>query len=250
VFKRRIGQKLVITPYKDNKSGKKEQVAQMFNNIARRYDFLNHFLSLGIDKIWRRKAISFLKDIGPSPVILDVASGTGDLAIAALRLNPKKIIGVDISQEMLNIGNDKIKRKNLEDTIELKKGDSENLEFDDQSFDGLAVAFGVRNFENLNQGLSEMCRVLKKGGKAVILEFSKPKNFPVKQVYNFYFNTVLPLIGKIVSKDSSAYTYLPESVSQFPERKEFIAELEKAGFKDSVYKPLTLGVASIYVATK
>jgi len=240
----------VITPYKDNKSGKKEQVAQMFNNIARRYDFLNHFLSLGIDKIWRRKAIHYLKDIGPNPVILDVASGTGDLAIEALRLNPEKVIGIDISDEMLNIGIKKIKKKNHDSVIKLQKGDSENLQFEDQTFDGLTVAFGVRNFEDLSKGLREMYRVLKSGGKAIILEFSKPKAFPVKQLYNFYFKAILPLIGKMVSKDRSAYTYLPESVSLFPERKEFIKELEKAGFKECLYKPLTLGIATIYVAKK
>lgn len=240
----------MITPYKDNNSGKKEQVAQMFNNIARRYDFLNHFLSLGIDKIWRRKAIKSLKGISENPVILDVASGTGDLAIAALRLNPQKVIGVDISQEMLNYGIEKIKKRNLQDIIELKKGDSENLEFSDQSFDGITVAFGVRNFENLNKGLSEMYRVLKPGGKLVVLEFSKPRVFPVKQIYNFYFKAILPTIGKLISKDSSAYTYLPESVSQFPEREEFLKKLKKVGFNNCTFKALSFGISSLYVANK
>jgi len=240
----------VITPYKDNKSGKKEQVAQMFNNIARRYDFLNHFLSLGIDNIWRRKAIHCLKDISTEPVILDVASGTGDLAIAALKLNPKKIIGIDISEEMLNIGIQKINKKGYQNIIELKKGDSENIEFDNDFFDGLTVAFGVRNFENLNKGLSEMYRVLKPGGKAVILEFSKPRLFPVKQLYDFYFKAVLPMLGKIISKDSSAYTYLPESVNAFPEREQFIQELENLGFKNCTFKPLSFGIATIYVGLK
>jgi demethylmenaquinone methyltransferase/2-methoxy-6-polyprenyl-1,4-benzoquinol methylase len=240
----------VITPYKDNTSGKKEQVAQMFNNIARRYDFLNHFLSLGIDKIWRKKAVSYLKDIKSDPKILDVASGTGDFAIATLKLKPQKVIGIDISEEMLNIGIEKIRKKKLDHIIELKKGDSENLEFEEQSFDGLTVAFGVRNFENLSKGLSEMQRVLRKEGKAVILEFSKPRVFPVKQVYNFYFRFVLPFIGKIVSKDNAAYTYLPESVNRFPEREDFIRELEKVGFKDCIFKPLSLGIATIYVAKK
>ncbi len=240
----------MITPYKDNTSGKKEQVAQMFNNIARRYDFLNHFLSLGIDKIWRRKAIGYLKDVKPNPVILDVATGTGDFAVAALKLSPQKIVGIDISQEMLYVGIEKIRKRNLEHIIQLKKGDSENLEFDDKTFDGIIVAFGVRNFENLNQGLSEMFRVLKTDGKAVILEFSRPGVFPVKQIYNFYFRQVLPFIGKLVSKDNAAYTYLPESVNQFPEREYFIQELEKAGFKDCIFKPLSFGIASIYVAKK
>jgi demethylmenaquinone methyltransferase/2-methoxy-6-polyprenyl-1,4-benzoquinol methylase len=240
----------VITPYKDNKSGKKEQVAQMFNNIARRYDFLNHFLSLGIDNIWRRKAIHCLKDISAEPVILDVASGTGDLAIAALKLNPKKIIGIDISEEMLNIGIQKINKKGYQNIIELKKGDSENIEFDNDFFDGITVAFGVRNFENLNKGLSEMYRVLKPGGRAVILEFSKPRLFPVKQLYDFYFKAVLPMLGKIISKDSSAYTYLPESVNAFPEREQFIQELENLGFKNCTFKPLSFGIAMIYVGLK
>lgn len=240
----------MIKPYKDNKSGKKEQVAQMFNNIARRYDFLNHFLSLGIDNIWRKKAIKCIRDIAPNPVLLDVASGTGDLAIAALKLNPQKVVGIDISEEMLNIGIKKIERKGYQNIIELKKGDSENLEFKDDFFDGITAAFGVRNFENLNKGLSEMYRVLKTGGKTVVLEFSKPKVFPVKQIYNFYFKVVLPFIGNIISKDNSAYTYLPESVNQFPERELFIKELEKVGFKDCTFRSLSFGIASIYSAVK
>ncbi len=240
----------MITPYKDNKSGKKEQVVRMFNNIARRYDFLNHFLSLGVDKIWRKKAIRYLRGISLNPVILDVATGTGDLAIAALKINPEKIVGIDISQEMLNIGIKKIKKKKLGNIIELKRGDSENLEFESDTFDGLTVAFGVRNFENLNKGLNEMYRVVKEGGKAVVLEFSKPKVFPIKQIYNFYFKFVLPSVGKIVSKDNSAYTYLPESVNQFPERESFITELEKVGFKNCIFKPLSFGIATLYVAEK
>ena len=222
----------------------------MFNNIARRYDFLNHFLSLGIDKIWRRKAIKMLKGISSNPIILDVASGTGDLAIAALKLNPKQIIGIDISEEMLRFGIEKIKRKNLDQIIELKKGDSENLEFENEYFDGITVAFGVRNFENLSKGLSEMYRVLKPEGQVAILEFSKPKSFPIKQLYNFYFKSVLPFIGKIVSKDNSAYTYLPESVNQFPERKLFINEMEKVGFENCNCSQLSFGIASIYSAKK
>ena len=240
----------MITPYKDNKSGKKEQVAQMFNNIARRYDFLNHFLSLGIDKIWRKKAIRNLHGIPSNPVILDVATGTGDLAIAALKLNPEKVIGIDISLEMLNIGIEKIKKKKLDHIIELKKGDSENLEFESNSFDGLTVAFGVRNYENLNKGLSEMYRVIKENGKLVVLEFSKPRAFPVKQIYNFYFRYILPGIGKFISKDSSAYTYLPESVNQFPERESFVTELEKVGFKNTTFETLSFGIATLYVAKK
>ncbi|PLX13553.1 MAG: bifunctional demethylmenaquinone methyltransferase/2-methoxy-6-polyprenyl-1,4-benzoquinol methylase UbiE [Marinilabiliales bacterium] len=222
----------------------------MFNNIARRYDFLNHFLSLGIDKIWRKKAIRNLHGIPSNPVILDVATGTGDLAIAALKLNPEKVIGIDISLEMLNIGIEKIKKKKLDHIIELKKGDSENLEFESNSFDGLTVAFGVRNYENLNKGLSEMYRVIKENGKLVVLEFSKPRAFPVKQIYNFYFRYILPGIGKIISKDSSAYTYLPESVNQFPERESFVTELEKVGFKNTTFETLSFGIATLYVAKK
>lgn len=240
----------MITPYKDNKSGKKEQVAQMFNNIARRYDFLNHFLSLGIDNLWRKKAIKCISDIASNPLMLDVASGTGDLAIAALKLNPQKVIGIDISTEMLNVGIKKIERKGYQNLIELKKGDSENLEFDENTFDGITAAFGVRNFENLNKGLSEMYRVLKPKGKIVILEFSKPRIFPVKQFYNFYFKVILPLLGRIISKDNSAYTYLPESVNQFPERELFIQKLEHVGFKNCSFKPLSFGIASLYWAYK
>ena len=240
----------MITPYKDNKSGKKEQVAQMFNNIARRYDFLNHFLSLGIDNIWRRKAINCIKDIPSNSIILDVASGTGDLAIAALKLNPLKVIGIDISKEMLNVGIKKIRRKGYQDIIELKLGDSENLEFDNNKFDGITAAFGVRNFENLEKGLSEMYRVIKPKGKIVILEFSKPRVFPIKQFYNFYFKVILPLLGKVISKDNSAYTYLPESVNQFPERELFIKKLEQVGFKQCSFKPLSFGIASLYWAYK
>ena len=240
----------MLTPYKNNKSGKKEQVALMFNNIARRYDFLNHFLSFGIDKMWRRKTIKTLRGIASNPILLDVASGTGDLAITALKLNPKQIIGIDISVEMLRFGKEKIKKKKLEEIISLQKGDSENIEFESNYFDGLTVAFGVRNYENLNKGLSEMYRVLKQNGKVAILEFSKPKSFPVKQIYNFYFKRILPFIGKLVSKDNAAYTYLPESVRQFPERDLFIQELEKVGFKNCSFKTLSFGIASIYSAEK
>lgn len=240
----------MLTPYKDQKSGKKEQVALMFNNIARRYDFLNHFLSLGIDKIWRKKAIKSLRGIKSNPKILDIATGTGDLAIQSLKLNPEKVIGIDISGEMLKIGREKIKQKKLDKIITLQKGDAENLEFEDQYFDGITVAFGVRNFENLQQGLNEMYRVIKPDGQVVILEFSKPGSFPVKQFYQFYFHVILPVIGKLISKDQSAYTYLPQSVNLFPEKQQFISELEKAGFSDCKFKTLTFGIATIYQGTK
>ena len=240
----------MLTPYNNNKSGKKDQVAFMFNNIARRYDFLNHFLSLGIDKIWRRKLVNTLKGIPSNSILLDVATGTGDVAIVALKHNPKQIIGIDISEEMLRIGIDKIKRKKLDQIITLQKGDSENIEFESDYFDGITVAFGVRNYENLNKGLSEMYRVLKPSGKLAILEFSKPKQFPVKQLYSFYFKNVLPFFGKIISKDKAAYKYLHDSAIQFPEENLFITELEKVGFKNCKYKKLSFGIASIYNGIK
>lgn len=240
----------MTTPYKNQQTGKKEQVALMFNNIARRYDFLNHFLSLGIDKVWRKKAIKFLANIKQNPVLLDIACGTGDLAIEALTLNPEKIVGLDISDEMLKIGRKKIDKKNVSHIISLQKGDAENISFDNNFFDGITVAFGVRNFENLSKGLAEMHRVLKHGGHIVILEFSKPRSFPVKQVYQFYFHVILPVIGKFVSKDNAAYTYLPASVSEFPERENFILQMEKAGFSQCNFKTLTFGIATIYHAIK
>lgn len=240
---------MAVVPYKEEVGSKKEQVATMFNNISKKYDFLNHFLSMGIDIVWRKKAIRLLKDKQPKQM-LDIATGTGDFAIAALKLNPTKVTGVDISEGMLNVGKEKIKAKGLENKIELQLGDSENLQFDNETFDAYTVGFGVRNFENLEKGLTEMLRVLKPNGTAIILEFSKPKKFPIKQIYNFYFNKVLPGIGKLVSKDSSAYTYLPESVNAFPDGEDFIKILNKIGYKDAVSLPLMFGIASIYKATK
>ncbi|RLD68569.1 MAG: bifunctional demethylmenaquinone methyltransferase/2-methoxy-6-polyprenyl-1,4-benzoquinol methylase UbiE [Bacteroidetes bacterium] len=238
-----------VIPYKDSTDSKKNQVADMFNNIAKKYDFLNHFLSLGIDKLWRNKVISLLKKYQPKS-ILDIATGTGDLAIAALKLNPDKITGIDISTGMLKIGNEKIRKKNLGNIIELLEGDSENIQFPDQSFDAAIVAFGVRNFENLQKGLLEIYRVLKPGTPFIVLEFSKPGKFPVKQAYNIYFTNILPFIGKLFSKDNSAYTYLPQSVNAFPEGKTFLNELKKSGFKSVKEKRLSFGIASIYVAEK
>jgi demethylmenaquinone methyltransferase / 2-methoxy-6-polyprenyl-1,4-benzoquinol methylase len=239
----------VIKPYNDQKNSKKEQVAAMFNNIAKRYDFLNHFLSLGIDNIWRKKTIDKLKDISPE-YILDVATGTADLAIEAFRLNPRKIIGIDISLQMLKIGELKIRNKKLECVIDLQKGDSENIAFPDNTFDAVTVAFGVRNFENIDKGLSEIYRVTKPNGRLVVLEFSKPDKFPVKQVYSFYFKRLLPFIGKIISKDKSAYTYLPESVMLFPEKLDFLNKLEIIGFRQCSYQSLSFGIACIYVGNK
>jgi demethylmenaquinone methyltransferase / 2-methoxy-6-polyprenyl-1,4-benzoquinol methylase len=236
---------MTVTPYKNNSTGKKEQVALMFNNIAHKYDFLNHFLSLGIDILWRKKAIRLLKTGNPK-FILDVATGTGDFAIEALSLNPEKITGIDISEGMLEMGRKKILNKGYEKRIELLSGDSENLPFHDEQFDAITVGFGVRNFENLSKGLNEINRVLKTNGTAVILEFSKPKTFPIKQLYNFYFTRLLPFIGNAISKDSSAYTYLPESVSSFPDGLEFAEVMGNAGFKDIKIMPLFFGIATIY----
>ena len=221
----------------------------MFNNISKRYDFLNHFLSLGIDKIWRRQAINFLKPLKPKQM-LDVATGTGDFAIQALKLNPDKVVGVDISEGMLEVGRQKISRLKLTERIELKSGDSENLGFEENKFDAVTVAFGVRNFENLEKGLAEIFRVIRPGGMLVVLEFSRPRTFPFKQVYNFYFKTILPRIGRLVSKDNAAYTYLPESVEAFPDGVAFENILKKVGFKNTACKPLTFGVSSIYTARK
>ena len=240
---------MTVLPYKQDNAGKKDQVARMFDNISSDYDFLNHFLSLGIDILWRKKAIAELKSLKPKR-ILDVATGTGDFAIEALKLNPEKVIGVDISEGMLNVGRKKMKVKAYDDRIELKYGDSEKLPFEDGSFDAVIVAFGVRNFENLENGLKELFRVVRSGGKIVVLEFSKPVKFPFKQLYNFYFKFVLPKIGRWVSKDSSAYTYLPESVQAFPDGEGFTKILDHLGYKDTQCKPLTFGISSLYIGTK
>ncbi len=240
-----------VKPYAKSQGSKKEQVAQMFNNIAHSYDFLNHFFSLGIDIIWRKKALKILAKEAPK-TILDVATGTGDFAIQAVRskIKPSKVVGVDISEGMLEQGRIKIGKKKLTHIIELRYGDSENLPFADESFDAFTVAFGVRNFENLNKGLTDMLRTLKKGGTGVVLEFSKPSGFPMKQLFGFYFKRIMPLIGKIVSKDSSAYTYLPASVAAFPEAEDFLKIMKECGYKDCYRKELTGGVATIYIGKK
>ena len=240
---------MAVVPYKEEKAGKKEQMAKMFNNISRRYDFLNHFLSLGIDKLWRKTAIGFLKPLHPQ-FILDVATGTGDFAIQALSLNPQKITGIDISEGMLGIGRKKIQKLRLSHRIELLQGDSENLQFGNDTFDAVTVGFGVRNFEDLEKGLSEIRRVLKPGAMLVVLEFSRPRRFPMRQLYNFYFKNILPGLGRLISKDKSAYTYLPESVEAFPDGTDFENILNKVGFKETACKPLTFGISSIYTARK
>lgn len=232
---------------KDNRvPPEKTKIRAMFNNIAGKYDFLNHFLSLGIDLYWRRRVIKILKAFQPEKII-DVATGTGDLAIQIAKIHPKKIIGIDIAEEMLTIAKAKIHQKKLSNLIEVLHADSENLPFEDNVFDAATVAFGVRNFENLEKGISEMYRVIKPGGKIVILEFSMPTKFPVKQLYKFYFKFILPLLGRIVSKNKYAYTYLPESVSAFPQGNAFINILQKTGFDSTKHIKLTFGIASIYI---
>lgn len=238
-----------ITPYKDSSLEKKTQIAKMFNNIAWRYDFLNHFLSFGTDRYWRSKAINFLKKEQPK-LILDIATGTADLALAAMKLNPAKIYGVDISTDMLEIGREKIKKRNLSDKIELLEGDSEALFFEDNKFDAVTVSFGVRNFQNLEKGIREIYRVTKVGGTAMILEFSQPSNKIIRKLYTFYSSKITPKIGKAISKDDAAYAYLHESVSAFPYGENFTTILQNAGFKETKFIPLTFGVATIYLAKK
>jgi demethylmenaquinone methyltransferase / 2-methoxy-6-polyprenyl-1,4-benzoquinol methylase len=240
---------MAVLPYKEEEAGKKDQVAKMFNNISRHYDFLNHFLSLGIDRGWRKRAIGLLRPLQPK-YILDVATGTGDFAFQALELNPDKVIGVDISEGMLEVGRKKIEKRNLAAKIELGRGDSENLLFEENKFDAVTVGFGVRNFENLEKGLREIYRVLKPGAMLVVLEFSRPRKFPFRQLYNFYFKIILPKIGRLISKDKSAYTYLPASVEAFPDGKDFENILKQTGFKNTTCKPLTFGISSIYTARK
>ncbi len=222
----------------------------MFNNIAHSYDFLNHILSLNIDKIWRKKAIKLIKKYNPH-IILDIATGTGDFAIlAAKKLSPHTIIGIDISEKMLEKGIEKVQKKKLSSVISLQKGDSENLDFSDNYFDASLTGFGVRNFENLQAGLEENYRVLKNDGVAAILEFSKPERFPIKQLYYIYFEYLLPRIGKIISKNFDAYKYLPESVENFPYGDAFIEKLQNIGFKTIIYKKLSFGIASLYICIK
>lgn len=225
--------------------GKKAQVEAMFDAIAPRYDLLNRVLSAGIDQRWRRKAVEMLRPEGPRR-ILDVATGTADLAIEALRLDPEKVVGVDISEQMLDRGRAKVASRGATEQIVLRKGDSEKLPFSDGQFDAAMVAFGVRNFEDLRLGLSEIKRVLKPGGSLVVLEFSRPRTFPIKQIYNLYFLHILPRIGRAVSKDDGAYTYLPESVLAFPDGDDFLEEMRVAGFDNLRRQRLTFGIASLY----
>ena len=238
-----------VTPYNDTTRTKKEQVEEMFDNIAHRYDFLNHLLSLGIDITWRRKAVKFIGTIQPKK-ILDLASGTGDFAFEALRLNPEKVIGFDLSEGMMNYGRAKAVKLNVANVVEFVKGDSEKMPFADNSFDAVTVGFGVRNFEHLETGLREMLRVTRPGGKVAILEASQPQNTIIRALYGLYFGNVVPMIGRLFSKDARAYSYLPESVKAFPEGFEFVKILENIGFVNIKWQPLTFGACAFYSMEK
>lgn len=237
-----------VKPYTDA-SGKKVQIERMFDAISGKYDFLNRSLSFGIDVYWRRVMVNRLRRIQPSS-ILDIATGTADVAIAMRKLQPKHITGLDLSEKMLQVGREKISRRGLSDLIHLVKGDSEQLPYGDNTYDAVTVAFGVRNFEHLSQGLREMHRVLKPGGKVVILEFSRPKAFPIRQLYDFYFRTFCPWWGKLISKDQAAYQYLYDSVNAFPEGADFTSIAREAGFKELSAERLTFGIVSLYTGIK
>ncbi len=238
-----------ITPYNSDEK-KSVQVERMFDNIAPAYDRLNHTLSFGIDKFWRRKAIAWLRPFRPR-TIMDVATGTGDFALQAYRtLMPDKLIGTDISEGMMNVGRRKVQEANLESRISFLKEDCSSLTFQTESFDAVTVAFGVRNFENLDKCLSEMYRVLKNNGKLVILELTVPERFPMKQLYTIYSKVVIPTMGKLISKDKSAYRYLPETIKVFPQGKVMQNIIRNAGFKEVNFKRLTFGICTLYMAVK
>lgn len=238
-----------VNPYSESDLSKKEQVEQMFDNISGKYDLLNRILSMGIDVRWRKKVVKSVKSSNPKTV-LDIATGTGDLAIQIAKSTQAQITGFDLSAGMLEVGREKVAKEKLEDRIEMIQGDAENMPFEDNSFDVITVAFGVRNFENLKKGLDEIYRVLKPEGKFIILEFSQPESFPMKQLYAFYSKNILPKIGKQISKDESAYTYLPDSVKAFPYGEEMKKILKNSNFSKSSDKKLTFGIASIYESLK
>ncbi|MFN8321133.1 MAG: bifunctional demethylmenaquinone methyltransferase/2-methoxy-6-polyprenyl-1,4-benzoquinol methylase UbiE [Chitinophagales bacterium] len=237
-----------VTPYNDTRS-KKEQVEEMFDNIAHRYDFLNHLLTMGIDITWRKKAVKYIGEIKPVSV-LDVASGTGDFAFEALAIHPEKIVGFDLSEGMMKYGRVKAAKMNVSDIVQFIKGDSEKMPFGDDTFDAVTVGFGVRNFENLKVGLQEMYRVTKPGGRIAILEASMPQNTILRALFSLYFGKIVPIIGKLFSKDARAYNYLPESVKVFPEGLEFVKILENIGFKKVKWQPLTFGACAFYTMEK
>lgn len=238
-----------VKPYKNSELGKKEQVTKMFDTISKEYDGLNRVISFGIDIKWRKKVVQLVADSNPN-IILDIATGTGDLAINLAETNAEKIIGLDISEGMLNVGKEKILNKSLQDRIEMVVGDSENLPFEDNTFDAITVGFGIRNFETLEKGLVEILRVLKPGGIFVILETSVPTKTPFKQGYNLYTKNIMPLIGKLFSKDRSAYKYLSDSASIFPYGETLNNILCEIGFINVVNRPQTFGVATIYTSSK
>ena len=237
----------IVKPY-NNSQNKKNQVKQMFNKIAGKYDFLNRFLTFGIDNIWRKIAVKKIKN-NPKNV-LDIATGTADLAIITAKYTNAEIIGLDISDQMLKVGKEKITNKNLDSRIKLINGDAENLSFNNETFDAITVGFGVRNFENLEKGLNEIYRVIKEGGYVAILEPSYPEKFPLKQLFNFYFETLTPIIGNLISKDYKAYSYLSKSVKNFPSSNNFIDQLKQIGFSKCNHYSLTFGVVSLYIAIK
>lgn len=238
-----------IKPY-HSEGEKSEQVEAMFDNIAPAYDRLNHILSLSIDKIWRRRAMVWLKQFKPQ-TILDVATGTGDLALLTQKkLDPKKIVGIDISEGMMSIGRNKVKERGLESIISFEKENCENLSYDNNSFDAITVAFGIRNFANLDKGLKEMYRVLKPGAHLAILELTTPEKAPVKQLFNFYSKSVIPFLGRLLSKDKQAYTYLPETIKSFPQGERMTTIIKEAGFEQVEFKRFTFGICTFYMATK
>ncbi len=239
-----------VTPYDSDQESKKAQVTTMFDKIAPYYDFLNGLLTIGIDSIWRKKAIAQLQETKPRTV-LDIATGTADMPLEIHKqLKPDSIIGLDISPKMIELAGKKIVKHKLTDTVSVEVGDSEALRFDDAAFDAVTVSFGVRNFGDLRKGLSEIYRVINPGGKLMVLEFSKPTLFPFKQLFNFYFKYILPFIGKFTSKDPKAYKYLYESVQVFPDYEDFAIILKEIGFNEVKFKPLTLGICTIYLASK
>jgi demethylmenaquinone methyltransferase/2-methoxy-6-polyprenyl-1,4-benzoquinol methylase len=238
-----------VKPNPSSEASKKQQVEEMFDNISARYDFLNHFLSLGIDYSWRKKVRKIIEKINAKK-ILDVATGTADLAIELTKIKDTQIVGVDISRGMLDIGDVKLIKLNLTNRIVLQQADSENLPFENEAFDAVTVSFGVRNFETLDKGLADMCRVLKQNGSLVVLEFSKPTNPIFSRLYWFYFKFILPPLGRLFSKDATAYTYLPQSVAAFPEGEEFCLRAKAAGFSNVTYKPLTFGICTLYHCVK
>lgn len=240
---------MTVLPYKNSNLGKKEQVKGMFDNIALHYDLLNHLLSFQLDRWWRKKTVDLLQNESPGK-ILDIATGTGDMAFRLMRLNPEKVTGIDVSEKMIAIGIRKAKNKGFSEKIEFMTGDSEKLTFQDESFDAATVGFGVRNFEDPLRGLKEIHRVIKKGGKLVILEFSQPTQFPFRQIYRFYSTCILPKTGRLISGDASAYSYLTDSARVFPSGAEFMGYLTDAGFVCCSFKPLTFGIVTVYCCFK